>query len=307
MADVPSGLVGQNFPGPNARGISLPGFLKAFPDEASCIEYLFWVRGGHQTPCGECGRQTTWFRPHHHPMYRSRCCYVWLSATKGTLFFRAKSLWEWFYVIILILNLSASPSGAFLARHLGVPTSGGKAWVKLLKIREHMAQICATASRSLRGHTVHVENLRLLHVLSHRSRKTRRVSVLVVSSATDVFAFHLPMRRPDYCQRVLDQLEVAPDLYTFDRDFAALGAGLKNYRVHVITPATEHEDPDVWRCFAKGRSFAVYLVRSFNKRYGFLTRKYLETYLAEFVFRFNFANDKAMLFPLFMSNLPRTG
>jgi hypothetical protein len=167
----------RGLPGKDGRGISLNGFLKAFPDEQACLEFLFWVRGGPALTCRLCGRPTRWIDCRHGRLFRSNCCATTVSATRQTLFYQSRiPLWDRLYAIMLTLNLSASPSVGFLARHLDVTEN--TAWNLLRKMREQFSLICVKGSRCLRGQTVAVQHVRFRKMQTARGRHTFTHSVV---------------------------------------------------------------------------------------------------------------------------------
>lgn len=288
-----------------SRGLSVPGFLKAFPDERACLDHLFWLRGGHDMACRLCGQQTKWKRV-RPPNYQSRCCFTPLNPLRGTPFYRSsKSLWLWFYALMFGFNLSAFPSAGYLGRHLGIdPTT---AFDMRRKIREQIAAICDQAAiTSLRGQSVFVQNHRFYKVLSAGGRNRSPTNVFVVSSRESAFAFVVKHRHPSLFRAVLDRLGVDREIYACDNDmdFRRVARKLSTYRVKLIHPS-KASSQEGWDCFSKGGALGVYLQSVHKKRYRKSNIETLQANLSEFVLRYNFAHDKGMLFPLFLMSLGR--
>jgi len=204
---------------------------------------------------------------------------------------------------VLILNLTASPSAGSLARHIGVNSE--TAWRILGKLRHQFSLICAQGKKFLLGKQVYVENLRFRNVLSSKGRKTSSTHVVVIAVKNNAFAFAIPRRHPFYYRQLLNDLGVKRDIFTYDFDFNRIGKKLDGFKVHLMERKEQDNSKDAWACFRTGRALDVYLTRSFRKRPVKVNRKYMQDYLSEFVFRFNFAQDKAMMFPLLITNLER--
>ncbi|HTM96412.1 MAG TPA: hypothetical protein VL100_11430 [Croceibacterium sp.] len=303
-AAVRSDLLGAGLPGHKARGISLEGFLKYFPDDRACLNFLFWARGGHRLRCRLCGQPTRWIPQLTTTMFYSACCKTTLSATRGTMLHKCRlPHWYWFYTLMLTLSLSASPRVTFLARHLDV--SDNTAWHILRKLREQFACICAQGSKTLRGQAVFVKTLKIKNVQTARGRHTVPVSVLAIATDRNAFAYVMPRRHPADARRILDALGVPRTLSVYDVRPRDPLLAVQGYRLEHLTAATRNDDPARWRAAANGIRLATYLRYNMSRWPVSVRRSYLQDYLAEFVLRYNFAHDKAMLFPLFMTSLDR--
>jgi hypothetical protein len=297
-------MIGTQAPGKTARGLSIPGFLRAYPDSAACADFLFWLRGGFTMPCTRCLSPTRWTPDHKHPRYRPDCCATTFTATRGTIFYRhSVSLWHWFYTLALTFNLSASPSSSFLARHLEIDQA--TAWDMLRRIRGQISHLNAEASRRLKGQMVCVENLHFTNVLSAKGNRTRASNVLVVATEDQVFAYAIPRRKPYYFREVLDRLGVHPRLYTFDYDMKYFARGLRGYDVRLFTDVGDFDRPEMYDAFGNGRAFAFNLYGHLQKWPMKVRRTYLQHYIDDYAFRYNFVRDKALMFPLFLLSVAR--
>jgi hypothetical protein len=233
--------------------------------------------------------------------FYSACCKTTLSATRATIFHKSRiPHWSWFYAIMLTLNLSASPSGGFLARHLDV--SGNTAWHMLRKMREQYGRICAQGSKCLRGETVCVRHLSLRKMKTARGRHTLPLNVLAVATERNAFAYVMPRRHPREAEHILDALGVRRRLLC-DIDPDAVLQGLRGYRLDLPGEADRAARSDRWAAVANCVRFGLYLQYNLRRWPVSVRRSYLQSYLAEFILRYNFAHDKAMMFPLFMASL----
>jgi hypothetical protein len=203
---------------------------------------------------------------------------------------------------MLTLNLSASPSVQFLARHLDV--TDNTAWHLLGKIREHFSQICAQGSLCLRDQTVAIKHLRLWKMRSARGRHTTPINVLAVATSQNAFAYVLPKRHRCDAEKVLDVLGVNRRVLS-DIDPREFLLRMRGYRLDQLSVEDRSAKSEHWRAVTNCGRLGTYLQYNMRRWPLSVSRSHLQNYLAEFVLRFNFAHDKAMLFPLFMMSLSK--
>jgi hypothetical protein len=201
---------------------------------------------------------------------------------------------------MLTLNLSASPSVQFLARHLDV--TDNTAWNLLRRMREQFSVICAQGNKCLRGQPVVVQHLRLWGMKTARGRHTVPINVLTVATGQNAFAYVMPKRHPADAERILDALGVKRHVYAGPVPGEVV-LRLRGYTVEELTAAARTAHPELWRTLTYSIRFGLYLQYNLRRWPVSVRRSFLQHYLDEFVLRFNFAHDKATLFPLFMSSL----
>jgi hypothetical protein len=306
MIELNEPVLGITRRGQASRGLSMPSFLRAYPDSPACAEFLFWLQDGYERPCTRCGQATRWIPHYRHPRYQTDCCTATLTPTHGTLFFQhSASLWQWFYALALSFNLTASPSSLFLSRHLDIELS--TAWDMLRRIRQQIGYINALGSQSLRGQTVFVDNIRLKNITSANGNRTKASNVLIVSTAANAFALAMPRRRAFYIREVLDRLGVARVLYAYldSTDMTALAPGLRGYETRYLARSEDANSAEVCGAMANGRALATHLFCYLLKWPVVVRKSYVQHYLDDYVFRFNFAHDRSMLFPLFMLHVAK--
>jgi hypothetical protein len=289
--------------GKRARGISFPAFERHLPDEASCKAFLFWLRNGHALPCPRCGRQTSWNSLPNTMTYRSRCCGARVSVTRDTIMVQTHmSLWTWLYTFILLLNMSGFPSAHVLARHLGV--SSQCAFNMLTKIRRQVGVACQQGIRSLERRAVFVHHCYIRNVKTSGYRGTGKLSVLIMSDGQNVFGVTMKKRGHSEYRRIIRRTGCGQVHTNSIRIFGQL-SHISSIDAQLMQVATTHYPPQVREAHNLASSFAVYLQRSMRIIRVPVARDKAQLYIDEFVFRFNFASDKAMLYPLFLSSFTR--
>jgi transposase-like protein len=119
---------------------SLMEFVKEFPDDASCMEWLWrrrFSKDGKHAHCPRCDKQRTFKRYHgsrERHVWTCTSCSFQLSPTAGTIFHKSStSLHLWFYAMWLMTSTRCGISAKQLERELGVTYK--TAWRMFNKIR----------------------------------------------------------------------------------------------------------------------------------------------------------------------------
>ncbi|HEY2209507.1 MAG TPA: IS1595 family transposase [Gaiellaceae bacterium] len=96
-------------------------FLRRFPDNDACLEYLkakFYPDG---TPCPKCGRESRFHRIKGRSAYSCQFCGAHMYPTAGTIFHKSTtSLQLWFWAIYLLSSSRCGISAKQLGREIGV-------------------------------------------------------------------------------------------------------------------------------------------------------------------------------------------
>jgi transposase len=88
-------------------------FLRRFPDNDACLDYLkerFYANG---TACPKCGKASRFHRIRGRSAYSCQYCAHHVYPTAGTIFHKSTtSLQLWFWAIYLVSSSARSSSGA---------------------------------------------------------------------------------------------------------------------------------------------------------------------------------------------------
>ncbi len=103
---------------------SLMEFTREFPDDATCLEWL-WRRNfaddGEHADCPKCGTVRKFHRVASRPSWSCDTCGHHLHPTAGTIFHKSStSLHLWFYAIFLMSQTRCGVSAKTIERELGV-------------------------------------------------------------------------------------------------------------------------------------------------------------------------------------------
>lgn len=119
---------------------SLMEFMREFPNDAACLEWLWRTRfapDGHTTFCKTCDRDRRFHKVSGRPTYDCDSCGRHINPTAGTIFQKSStSLQLWFYAMWLIASTRCGVSAKQLERELGVTYK--TAWRIFNKIRNEL-------------------------------------------------------------------------------------------------------------------------------------------------------------------------
>jgi transposase len=105
--------------------VSLMEFMREFPDDAACLEWLWRSRfspDGEHADCPKCERQRRFKKYNAKGRHSWTCtgCGHHVSATAGTIFHKSStSLQLWFYAMYLMSSTRCGISAKQLERELG--------------------------------------------------------------------------------------------------------------------------------------------------------------------------------------------
>lgn len=268
---------------------SILEFQRQFPDEASCAAWLFAARWPEGFRCPACGHDHAWALGTKAWTYDCTKCHRQTSVTAGTVMHGSKlPLRVWFWAAYLMATHSNGISARQLGRQLGLG-SYKTAWLLSAKLRHAMVN----PARTLLFGAVEVDETQM-------SCRTKNDPIAGGKG-----------RDPDGKMQVIAAVEVvgkapgrlrlgviddasAKSLHPFIKANVAAGSTLKTdgwgaypgvdgltHEPHVIGPMAAHMVlPWVHRVFANLKAWAIGV-------YHGLRRKHLQSYLDEFVFRFN--------------------
>src|SRR6266852_2610258 len=122
---------------------SLMEFMREFPDDEACLDYLWRTRyssDGETAHCPKCGQDRTFKRyktAQRRQSWTCTACGHHVHPTAGTIFHKSStSLHLWFYAMYLITSTRCGISAKHLERELGVHYK--TAWRMFNKIRNQL-------------------------------------------------------------------------------------------------------------------------------------------------------------------------
>jgi transposase-like protein len=286
---------------------NLPDFDRLFPTEQACLAFLEWVRWGKSFSCQRCKHNQFWQTA--TGLRRCPACEFKNSVKTGSIFEKSKiGLKMWFYAIWWVTSQKNGVSALSLQRFLGIG-SYETSWLLLHKIRSAMV----FSDRHLLAGDIEVDEAFLGGVRAGKRGRGAEGKQLIVIAAEYSGRKKIGRIR---IQRSIDAS--ARKIEAFIQDNIA-----PKSRVHT----------DGWRGYngvaALGYSHSpqksglvdpnellprINIVTSLLKRWllgthqGRLDLKHMDSYLDEFVFRFNRRTSKVrgLLFQRVIENSFKT-
>jgi len=275
-----------------AKARSLSEFQKEFPDETSCVAFLFKQRWPDGFVCPQCEQKKAW-EMGRGGLYWCRNCGYQASVTAGTLFNDThKPLRLWFEAMWYITNQKSGVSALGLQRVLGLG-SYHTAWNWLHKLRRAMVR----PGRDRLSGVVEVDEIFIGGERSGKRGRGAAGKALVVIAVqegergigrirmqrvTDASAESL---EPAVWEMVEPGSTVRTDGWRGYNGLTELG-----YRHEVV-----RKDPDLGEnLLPLGNRVASLLKRwLLGTHQGAVQHSHLEYYLDEFTFRFNRRTSKS--------------
>jgi len=279
-------------------------FQERFDSEEACAAYLFAARWPDGFRCPACGHAKAW--PNRGKRFTFQCaaCGRQSSVTSGTVMHGSKLPFTlWFWAAYLVATHSNGLSALQLKSQLGIG-SYKTAWLLLAKLRRAMV----TPGRSLLDGLVEVDETQI----PIRSKdeppdggqgRSHRGKILVACAAE--------VKERALCRIRLQKIENfgKASLHSFIGKTAAPGALIKTdgWSGYAGLEGRPHEPqttgslpahivlPWVHRVFSNLKRWALGV-------YHGLRKKHVQTYLDEFVFRFNRRKNRAAGFVTLLNN-----
>lgn len=255
-------------------------FNAEYPDDNACLEAVFQNRFGDVKFCPKCGAETKFYRVKKRQCYACMHCGYQLHPLAQTIFRKSEtSLKSWFYAIYLFSVSKNGVSAKELERHLGVTYK--TAWRMAKQIRLLMQQ------------------------------DGEKLTGVVEADETYIGGKHIRERRFLDKKPVLGAVEKNGSAKAVVTDWASTSRAKSFLRASVETGIELHTDESPiynWtkREFQHGtvnhsakqyvyngihtntiEGFWSQLKRSIDGTYHVVSPKYLQSYLNEFVFRYN--------------------
>lgn len=270
---------------------SLTEFQGRFADEAACVRYLFAARWPEGFVCPACGSAKAWELQTKAWTWECAGCGKQTSVTAGTIMHHSKlPLTTWFWAAYLMATHSNGISALQLQRQLGLG-SYKSAWLMCAKLRCSMV----APGRNLLAGLVEVDETELVCRSKHDPpsggggrRHQGKILVVGAVEVADGGAGPGRIRLSQIADYSADSLHafVAANLVPgatakTDGWSGYPGAPGVTHDPHVIGKMAAHIVlPWVHRIFSNFKVWALGV-------YHGLRRKHVQSYLDEFVFRFN--------------------
>lgn len=278
----------------NTNKFTAKDFNKLYPDDNACLDEIFQNRYNNLEVCPECNKKTKFYRVKDRKCYACQYCGYQISPLANTIFHKSStSLKDWFYSIYLFSVSKNGVSAKELERQLGVTYKC--AWriakqIRLLfnqnkKLLSDIIEIDETyvggKHKGKRGRGS--ENKTAVIGLVQRKGALKAKVVANTNSSTI---------KSIVKNNVRFDVDIVTDEYRSYNILKKLG-----YKHNTINHSEEQ--------WANGinhvntiEGFWSQLKRSINGTYHCVSPKYLQTYVDEFVYRYNY---RLSSFPIFLN------
>jgi transposase-like protein len=292
---------------------SLVEFVREFPDDATCLEWLWrnrYSEDGSHAYCPSCERERKFHKVKERPAWDCDSCGHHLHPLAGTIFHKSStSLHLWFFAIHLMTSTRCGVSAKHLERELGVTYK--TAWRMANLIRN---KLMTPDQRMLAGY-VEVDETSVdgrprpgqkystatdpdARSKAHRLRERSRATVFAaVERGGRIKATVVPSRRgPHIHDQVVEWVKPESIIYTDEWPaYNRLGGHFAgHYRVRHST--REYVVGDAYTNTVEG--FFGNLKTGIRGNYKKVSHRWLQGYLNEFTWRYNHRRDRRAMFHL---------
>ncbi len=281
---------------------SLMEFMREFPDDAACLEWLWrnrYSEDGSHAECPACERTRKFHKVRDRPAWDCDSCGHHLHPLAGTIFHKSStSLHLWFFAMHLMTSTRCGISAKQLERELGVTYK--TAWRMFNLIRNRlMAEDDTPLAGEVEVDETSVDGKPRTHLPRGEGARLRERSRATVFAAVQrggqVKATVLPSRRgPAIPAKVVEWVEPTSIVYTDEwpaynslhRHFASHSRVRHYSREYVIGAAHTNTI----------EGFFGHLKPSIRGTYRKVSHKWLQGYLNEFTWRYNHRRDPRAMF-----------
>jgi transposase len=273
---------------------SLIEFMRDYPDDATCLDALWRRRfapDGHTTHCPTCKVERRFHRVKSRAAYECDRCGHQLYPMKGTIFQKSTtSLVLWFYALYLMSSTRCGVSAKQLERELGVTYK--TAWRMFNKIRTQLMD--GQADKQLSG-DVEIDETSwggkprkklpdLQAVAAFREAKPTILGMVERGGRVKLSVIQ-SRRGPALSREVRER--VNPSAIIFTDDWQAYKPLRREYLDHRIInhSAGVYVEGDVHTNTIEG--FFGNLKTGMRGAYKHVSRRWLQSYLDEFAWRYN--------------------
>jgi len=280
---------------------SLMEFMREFPDDAACLEWLWHNRcseDGEHAFCPKCDRERKFHKVRERPAWDCDSCGYHMHPLAGTIFHKSStSLHLWFYAIHLMTSTRCGVAAKQLERELGVTYK--TAWRMFNLIRNKlMTQDDEPLWGSVEVDEASVDGKPRKHMdraSAARYRERSRATVLAaVERGGRVKATVVPSRRgPHMKQQVIEW--VKPESIVYTDEWPAYNTLYTHFDHSRVRHASgEYVIGDAHTNTIEG--FFGNLKTGVRGNYKKVSHRWLQGYLNEFTFRYNHRSDERAMF-----------
>jgi transposase len=277
-------------------------FNRQFPDDAACLEHLKEQRfPGGVTYCDQCQQERKHYRIKGRPVYSCDHCGTHISPMAGTIFEKSRtSLRLWYYAMYLMASTRCGISAKQIQRETGVTYK--TAWRMFRQIRSLLSE----TDKQLEGEAVEMDETYMGGVRKFRAGRKLRGDIEqkkmpvfgMAERGGRILAFATPnIKSSTLFPIIRDYVLPKSTIFTDERSiYDGVGTMKNNYKHRRIMHKTRIyvTAGNVHTNTIEG--FWSLVKRGLGGVYHSVSRKYLQTYLDEYSFRYNRRDQGNLIF-----------
>ncbi len=282
-----------------SKTFTVKQFNERFPDDATCLDYMFEQAYGNLPACTNCGViNPRYYRVRGRKCYECKDCGYQIHPLAGTIFHKSStSLRDWFYVIYLFSVAKNGVSAKEIERHLGVTYK--TAWRMAKHVRALMLQDGNALSGVIETDETYIGGRERGRNVSMQNKA---VVFGMVERDGNVKAEHVPTAGARVLlPRIHNGVQIGSTIYS---DQARVYQTL--HRIGYYHDSVNHSIGEYGRGVVHTNTiegFWSQLKRSIDGTYHCVSAKYLQLYLNEFVYRYN--HRQSPVFPILIEAAAR--
>lgn len=282
---------------PKMQKYTVKDFRKQFPTDDACLEYLKDLLYPHGIFCDKCQAVTKHHKVKARKSYSCQTCGHHVHPTAGTIYHKSSTpLTDWFYAVFLMASTRCGISAKQLERELGVTYK--TAWRMFRQIRSMLDD-----SQNMLGGRVEIDETVIGgHIEQRKKNENKTIVAGAVERKGSVIAKVVPDTKTETLVRFTKR-NVLRNSMIYTDELASYKPLRESYghrtithslKAYVIDDIHTNTIEGFWSLLKGG-------IRGVYK--GRVTRKHLQNYVNEFVFRYNRRFDYQ---PMFLSFLAQT-
>lgn len=273
-------------------------FQEKFPTQLSVIQHYINIRYNGVITCNHCNSNKVHPRANRPRIYQCEKCNQDFSIFKGTIFEKSTTnLVDWFYAIHLFLNAKKGISGCQLQRELGVTYKTAWRMLKQIRIAMGNIQFQQMFEGTVEMDETYVGGKPPREFQNRRGRGTTKTPVVGIRDrfTKQVYA---QVATPNCTGQTLTGIQLASILGQVARPGTRVMTDeFRSYRI-LSRLGYHHFRINHQKEFVNGdihtngiESFWAVLKRGVYGTYHHISFTYLQNYIDEFCFRYNYRNN----------------
>lgn len=282
---------------------SLGQFIRKFKNDEACLDHIFSIRFPKGAYCETCKTTSKFYKIKSRPVYQCACGYQ-ISPLAGTIFEKTTTpLQYWFYAIFVMTMTRSGVSAKQLQRELGVTYK--TAWRMMKQIRMLMANV----DTNLLDGVVEVDETFVGGKGKNRATKSnfslipKEVVMGIVQRNGKAYFKHIPNTgKWTLLQQIKEHVDPTAHVMTDEypayvslSKFGFAHDSVKHSVSEYVTAGLVHTNTveGFWSILKRG-VYGVYRV---------VSKKYLQTYVDEYAWRYNNRNYQGRMFDMLLGQI----